>query len=119
MQDLTLDFTNKTINNTFLKGKDLIVQQVILALQCWTGDWFLDGSYGIDYENRLRSQGLLLADMEDIILSVDGVKSVQDIDLRIGYEGERFTQKVIYISASLVLTTSDQITLSNIPIVNR
>ena len=86
LRSLKLDFDNKTISNEFIKGKDLIIQEVILALQCWTGDWFLDGNFGIPYDLRLNSKALLLADMQSVIMSVDGVLSVQDLDIKIKYE---------------------------------
>lgn len=116
--DLTLNFNDKTISNTFLKDKDLIIQKVILSLQCWLGDWYLDGSYGVNYGVRLQNKGLLIADMEDIIKSVDGVTSVQDITIKTTYEGERFTQKVININVTLTLEDGEQFTLiSAIPTV--
>ena len=56
--------------------------------------------------------------MEDIIKSVDGVTSVQDITIKTTYEGERFTQKVININVTLTLEDGEQFTLiSAIPTV--
>ena len=45
--------------------------------------------------------------------SVDGVTSVPDITIKITYEGERFTQKVININATLTLEDGEQFTLSS------
>ena len=118
LKDLSLDFENKTITNQFIKGKKLILQKVILALQCWTGDWFLDGTYGIPYGLRLDNKSLLLADMQDIILSVDGVVSVQDLDVKITYDGERNTQKVFNIYALIITEDDEQVILNGlVPIV--
>ena len=118
LRDLTLNFEDKTITNEFLKNKKLVLQKVILALQCWTGDWFLDGTYGIPYGLRLDNKALLLADMQDIILSVDGVISVQDLDVKITYEGERKTQKVFNISALIITEDDEQVILNGlVPIV--
>lgn len=118
LKDLTLDFENKTISNTFLKGKNLILQKVVLALQCWVGDWFLDGDFGINYSTRLENKSLLLADIQDVILSVSGVVSVQDIETRIEYDGPRKTQTHIYINALIITEDSEQITFNGlIPIV--
>jgi hypothetical protein len=118
LRDLTLNFEDKTITNEFLKNKKLVLQKVILALQCWTGDWFLDGTYGIPYGLRLDNKALLLADMQDIILNVDGVVSVQDLSVKITYEGERKTQKVFEIYALIVTEDDEQVILNGlVPIV--
>lgn len=118
LQDLSLDFETKTITNEFMKGKRLILQKVILALQCWTGDWFLDGTYGISYGLRLENKSLLLADIQEIIMSVDGVVSIQDLDVKITYDGVRNTQKVFNITATIITKDDEQITLNGIvPIV--
>ena len=118
LKDLSLDFENKTITNQFIKGKKLILQKVVLALQCWTGDWFLDGTYGIPYGLRLDNKSLLLADMQDIILSVDGVVSVQDLEVKITYDGERKTQKVFNIYALIITEDDEQVILNGlVPIV--
>lgn len=118
LRDLTLNFEDKTIVNEFLKNKKLVLQKVILALQCWTGDWFLDGTYGIPYGLRLDNKALLLADMQDIILNVDGVVSVQDLSVKITYEGERKTQKVFEIYALIVTEDDEQVILNGlVPIV--
>lgn len=118
LRDLTLNFEDKTITNEFLKNKKLILQKVILALQCWTGDWFLDGAYGIPYGLRLDNKALLLADMQDVILNVDGVVSVQDLNVKITYEGEHKTQKVFEIYALIVTEDDEQVILNGlVPIV--
>lgn len=83
MQDLTLNFDNKTITNDFLDEEELVIQRVKLAIQCWSGDWFLDGNFGVPYSIRLGSKSMLMADLEEVILSVDGVQDVVDIDLKI------------------------------------
>lgn len=118
LRDLTLDFENKTISNTFLKGKNLILQKVVLALQCWVGDWFLDGDFGINYSTRLENKSLLLADIQDVILSVSGVVSVQDIESKITYDGPRKSQTKINIDALIITEDNEQITFNGlIPIV--
>ena len=118
LRDLTLNFEDKTITNEFLKNKKLVLQKVILALQCWTGDWFLDGTYGIPYGLRLDNKALLLADMQDVILNVDGVVSVQDLNVKITYEGEHKTQKVFEIYALIVTEDDEQVILNGlVPIV--
>lgn len=118
LKDLTLNFENKTFSNTFLKGKNLILQRVVLALQCWVGDWFLDGDFGINYSTRLENKSLLLADIQDIILSVSGVVSVQDIETKITYDGPRKSQTHININALIITEDNEQITFNGlIPIV--
>ena len=118
LRSLKLDFDNKTISNEFIKGKDLIIQEVILALQCWTGDWFLDGGFGIPYDLRLNSKALLLADMQSVIMSVDGVLSVQDLDVKIKYENERKNRKTFHITGKLSLRENEEVVFNGlIPIV--
>ena len=113
-QDLTIDFENKTIINEFVKGKNLILQKVILACQCWTGDWFLDGDYGIPYSYRVDNKSLLLSDLQDIILGVDGVISLQDLDVKITYEGLKNTQKAFNINATIVTEDEDVIIMNGV-----
>lgn len=119
LQDLTLDFENKTISNTFIKGKDLIIQKVILALQCWTGDWFLDGDYGTNYGIRLDNKSLLLADMQDIILGVEGVLSVEDLDAKVVYQDlQHKNQRMFDISATIITEDEQQVEMNGlVPIV--
>lgn len=117
-QDLTIDFENKTIVNEFVKGKKLILQKVVLAVQCWTGDWFLDGDYGIPYDYRVDNKSLLLSDLQDIILGVDGVISLQDLDVKIVYEGPRNTQRAFNIKATIITQDEDVVLLNGlVPII--
>jgi hypothetical protein len=119
MQDLTLDFENKTISNTFLKGKQLILQKVQLAIQCWTGDWFLNSDYGISYGLRLENKSLLIADLQEIILGVDGVVSVENINVNVRYgDTTHKRQKYFDISANIVTQDEQQVLMNGlIPIV--
>lgn len=121
MQDLTLNFENKTIENTYLTGKRLIIQKVILALQCWTGDWFLNSDYGIPYGLRLQNKSLLIADIQDIILSVDGVVSVEDIKVNIRYgDLTHKRQKYFDISAVIITDQEEQIKMNGlVPIIGK
>lgn len=118
LKSLKLNFENKTITNEFIKGKDLTIQKVILALQCWTGDWFLDGGFGIPYDLRLNSKALLLADIQSVIMSVGGILSVQDLDVKIKYENERKNKKTFYITGKLSLRENEEVVFNGlIPIV--
>lgn len=118
LQDLTIDFENKTIVNEFVKGKRLILQKVILAVQCWTGDWFLDGDYGIPYDYRVDNKSLLLSDLQDIILGVGGVISLQDLDVKVVYEGAKNTQKYFNITATIITQDEDVVLLNGlVPII--
>ena len=117
--DLELDYETKKIKNNFIKGKQLIMQRVVLALQCWTGDWFLDGEYGIPYDLRIDNKGLLLADAQNIILGVEGVSSVKDLDLKVTYgDMKNKSQRVFHITGT-VETIDNEIGILNdlIPVV--
>ena len=121
MQDLTLNFDDKTINNTFLTGRQLIIQKVVLAQQCWTGDWFLNGDYGISYGLRLENKALLTADLQEIILGVDGVTSVEDIVVKTRYgDATHKRQKYFVINATIITEDREQVQLNGlVPIVGR
>lgn len=117
--DLELDYENKKIKNNFIKGKQLIMQRVVLALQCWVGDWFLDGEYGIPYDLRIDNKGLLLADTQSIILGVEGVSSVKDLDLKVTYGDMRHKSQRIFHITGTVETIDNEIGILNdlIPVV--
>lgn len=117
--DLELDYETKKIKNNFIKGKQLIMQRVVLALQCWVGDWFLDGEYGIPYDLRIDNKGLLLADAQSIILGVEGVSSVKDLDLKVTYgDMQHKSQRIFHITGT-VETIDNEIGILNdlIPVV--
>lgn len=117
--DLELDYETKKIKNNFIKGKQLIMQRVVLALQCWVGDWFLDGEYGIPYDLRIDNKGLLLADAQSIILGVEGVSSVKDLDLKVTYgDMQHKSQRIFHITGT-VETIDNEIGVLNdlIPVV--
>lgn len=104
MQDLTLNFDDKTITNSFLGYKRLIIQKVRLALQCWLGDWFLNPDFGIPYDARLQNKSLLIADIEEIILGVEGVASVQDTSVKTIYKNPTLKQGKSYLISTTVIT---------------
>lgn len=81
MKDLTLDFDNKRIINSFITNKDLVLQQVKVVVQIWYNDWYLDYYSGIDYKTRFTNKPMLLADLENAILSIDGVTGVRDLNI--------------------------------------
>lgn len=81
MKDLTLDFDNKRIINSFITNKDLVLQQVKVVVQVWYNDWYLDYYSGIDYKARFANKPMLLADLENAILSINGVTGVRDLNI--------------------------------------
>lgn len=81
MKDLTLDFDNKRIINSFITNKDLVLQQIKVVVQVWYNDWYLDYYSGIDYKTRFANKPMLLADLENAILSIDGVTGVRDLNI--------------------------------------
>lgn len=114
IQDLTLNFDDKTISNTFIKGKQQVLQAVVLALQCWAGDWFLDGEIGIAYNLRLDNKSLLLADIQEVILGVEGVQSLKNLKIEVGYQGPKKTQKVFYITGDITTEDEQQVFLNGL-----
>lgn len=115
MRDLILDFENKTLNNNYLTGKNLIIQKVVLAIQCWAGDWFLDSDYGIPYGTRLQNKSLLIADIEETIMSVEGVTSVQDTTVEIVYgDFNRKSQRQYKINTTVITDTYEEVELNGL-----
>ena len=82
MKELCLDFDNKKIINSFITDKELILQNVKLVVQIWQKDWYLDYTGGIDYRRRFGNKPLLLADLENAILSVNGITKVNNLQLK-------------------------------------
>ena len=55
-----------------------------------------------------------MSDLQDIILGVDGVISLQDIDVKITYEGPKNTQKAFNIKATIITQDEDVVILNGI-----
>lgn len=119
MRDLILDFDNKIIDNNYITGKNLIIQKVKLAIQCWAGDWFLDSDFGIPYGIRLENKSLLVADIENAIMSVEGVSSVQDTSVEIMYTDiHKKRQKQYKINTTIITDTYEEVELNGfIPLI--
>lgn len=64
-----------------IEGADRIRQSVLIHLNTWLGEWFLDTSHGVPYlENVLgknRRPEIVEAVIRAQILSVQGVKSIK------------------------------------------
>lgn len=115
MRDLTLDFDNKTINNNYITGRNLIIQKIKLAIQCWAGDWFLDGSYGVPYGTRLQNKSLLIADIEDVIMSIEGITSVQDTTVETVFDNpNKKSQRQYKIYTTIITDTYEEIELNGL-----
>lgn len=118
LKDLKLNYGTKTVNNTFINGNELIIQSIVLALQCWLGDWYLNSDYGIDYENKLGNVSILIADMKEMILSCRGVTSVKNIRIKKMYENTNKTQMYVIVNADITLEDNEQVLFEElIPIV--
>lgn len=99
MKDLTLDFQNKKIKNTFISNRDLVLQQICLVVQVWYQDWYLDYYFGIKYKTRLANKPMLLADLENAITSINGVNSVKNLAI---VEDIVNKLKVYYVTGTIV-----------------
>ena len=86
----------------------------MLALQCWAGDWFLDGEAGIAYNLRLDNKSLLLADIQEVILGVEGVQSLKNLKVEVGYQGPNKTQKVFYVTGDITTEDEQQVFLNGL-----
>lgn len=111
LKDLRLDYTNKKIINEFIKGNELVVQSVILSLQCWLGDWYLDGDFGTPYDERTNNKSMLLADIEEVILSNDGVSSVQNLTIDVVKDDKIFNFK---INGNIILKNKELVELNGL-----
>lgn len=82
MKDLQLDFENKTVINSFIDKKQRVSQQIRLAVNVWIEDWFLDETFGIDYQAAFRNQQLMENYVKAQILQVSGIKSIKSFTIQ-------------------------------------
>lgn len=81
MKDIKLDFLNKTVINEYVDKKDRVLQQIRLAIQTWLGDWDLDETFGIDYDNSWQNQSLMEFYIRKMILQVQGVSQINSLTI--------------------------------------
>lgn len=82
MKDLKLDFINKKMLNEIVNKKERIVQQIIVAVRSWIGDFFLNENFGIDYDNSWGNTLLLELYIREQVEAIDGVFVVNSIDVK-------------------------------------
>ena len=82
MKDLKLDFINKKVINELTDKKDRVIQQIRLAVNVWIGDWFLDETFGVDYDNSWGSQELMELHIKQQIKQVSGVNKIESFTIQ-------------------------------------
>lgn len=83
---------------------DSIEQGIYIRLRWWYNEWKFGPDYGVKYfENVLiknPKKALIISDLTSQILSVDGVKSVEDISIDIDYPSRKADIKYRVITES-------------------
>lgn len=80
--DKTHDIAIEKGDFVIIDGAERVAQQILIKLKLWTGEWFLDDSFGTPYLQDVLGKQLTLsaviASIKKSILEVDGVKSIDD-----------------------------------------
>lgn len=76
MKDIKLDFINKVVIDEYVDKKDRVLQQIRLAVQTWVGDWGLDETFGVDYDNSWQNMSLMEFHIRKMILQVEGISQI-------------------------------------------
>ena len=82
MKDLQLDFLNKKVINAYVDKKERVSQQIRLAVNVWTQDWFLDETFGVDYDSSWGNQQLMENYIRAQIAQVPGVKTISSFKIQ-------------------------------------
>jgi len=86
MNDLSLDpITNDLLitglDLSVIKGADRVMQQILVKLKLWTGEWFLDTQFGTPYiDNVLGKQVSLAGAVAALKKSILEVNDVSRLD---------------------------------------
>ena len=100
-------FGNSQIN--YVREQKAIELDIQMRLYEWFNDCFFALQKGIDWKTRLGAHNqkqLLDNDIQEVILSVDGVVSVQNIEVELLYEDK---QQFFSINALIVTQDDEQI----------
>lgn len=81
MKDFKIDFDNNKMLNEFVDKKERVVQQIIVSCRSWLEDFFLNENFGINYDNSWGDQDFMEMFIKDQILAIDGVDSINKIDI--------------------------------------
>lgn len=76
MKDLQIDFTNKKLINKFVDNKDRVIQQIRISINVWIQDWFIDETFGIDYDSCWENRELMGLYVKNQIAQVPGVQDI-------------------------------------------
>lgn len=82
MKDLQLDFINKKVINAFIDKKERVSQQIRIAVNVWTQDWFPDETFGVDYDSSWGNQQLMESYIKSQISQVPGVKTISSFKIQ-------------------------------------
>lgn len=98
MTDIALDQTTGDLllidgAAAIVDGLDGVVQRVYIKLRTFRGEWFLDLEAGLPYHDRVLIRGANEADLLSIftqgILVVDGIESVDNLEMTFGDSDDR------------------------------
>jgi hypothetical protein len=111
MRDILLNFdqSDRYMSYDFLDdGKERVLQQIKLAVNVWYGDWLLDDTIGVDYENNMRDKALIQEQIKRAILSVDGVSTIT----KFVFTEEYRSSQLVYVIQCSFLFDNDIVSIS-------
>lgn len=84
---------------TYKTNKAAVVQSVTTRLKSFANDWFLDMSANIDWiglTGQLGAQSRIIAEVERVVLSTNGVAKLDSIDVTDNRASRRATITIRY-----------------------
>lgn len=60
-------------------SSDMVRQRIYTRLSVWRGEWFLDTTFGVDYQNKVLGKGTLntaIFEIKAVILGTVGVNNI-------------------------------------------
>lgn len=108
--DIKLDFITGKMLNEFVSGKNKILQQIKIAVRIWKEDWKLNSEYGVDYDTKMNKPSILLSQIKEMILQVEGVVAINSLILTPDFES---TGKGTFIINGSIQLDVETINLEN------
>lgn len=111
MLDLKLDFDNKKLLNETIDKKDRVIQHIKTSVRSWLGDFYLDASFGVDYDNSWGDIRFIEISIRKQIKKIQGVQEIKNIEV---IKSKDINQSTIYIVNVSILYNKEMIEISNL-----
>ena len=110
--DLKINFETGKIENLPVSGKERILQQIKIATRIFKGNWELDDNYGNSFFEG-SGKAILLSEIREMIDQVDGVISIQSINISEIFDtngkGEFTIDALIQLDSELIKLEKERI----------